>query len=194
MVQHRKTKTGEKIRAALSKLLLQKGFDNLTVSDITREAGINRGTFYAHYTDKFDLVEKETDAIIAELSTLLLNPAHDVPGPDELFSRQNVLDALRYVRLNRELIDALTDRGRNTVLQDRFKGILAQMIEGQIAHYPELTLSYHGLPEVYGREILLSSTTGVIWLWLRRGCQESPEELSRIVFASKNLSPTELLA
>ena len=38
-------------------------FLSISVSEITRQAGVNRATFYAHFTDKFDLV----DAWIREL-------------------------------------------------------------------------------------------------------------------------------
>lgn len=54
----RQTKTELKLQQALTELLPTKGLANMTVSDICRTAGINRGTFYAHYIDKYDLVDK----------------------------------------------------------------------------------------------------------------------------------------
>ena len=41
---------------ALRKLLEQKGFDDITIQDITEAATLNRATFYAHYPDKFALL------------------------------------------------------------------------------------------------------------------------------------------
>jgi AcrR family transcriptional regulator len=46
------------LQDALRKLLEQKGFDNITVQDITEAATLNRATFYAHYPDKFALLEE----------------------------------------------------------------------------------------------------------------------------------------
>lgn len=54
----RQTKTELKLQQALTELLPTKGLASMTVSDICRTAGINRGTFYAHYIDKYDLVDK----------------------------------------------------------------------------------------------------------------------------------------
>ena len=51
----RNTRTEARIKAAFTTLVRTKGFDSMSVSDIARTAGINRGTFYMHYTDKFDL-------------------------------------------------------------------------------------------------------------------------------------------
>ena len=48
----RKTTTKSDLKAALTRLLREKDFEAISVSDITREAGVNRGTFYLHYIDK----------------------------------------------------------------------------------------------------------------------------------------------
>ena len=48
MVRQRQTKTEAKIKAAFTTLVKNKGFDAMTVSDLAREADINRGTFYMH--------------------------------------------------------------------------------------------------------------------------------------------------
>jgi AcrR family transcriptional regulator len=51
-------RTRQLLQDALRRLLEQKGFDNITVQDITEGATLNRATFYAHYPDKFALLEE----------------------------------------------------------------------------------------------------------------------------------------
>jgi AcrR family transcriptional regulator len=51
-------RTRQLLQDALRRLLEQKGFDNVTVQDITEAATLNRATFYAHYPDKFALLEE----------------------------------------------------------------------------------------------------------------------------------------
>jgi AcrR family transcriptional regulator len=51
-------RTRQLLQDALRRLLEQKGFDNITVQDITETATLNRATFYAHYPDKFALLEE----------------------------------------------------------------------------------------------------------------------------------------
>jgi AcrR family transcriptional regulator len=51
-------RTRQLLQDALRRLLEQKGFDNITVQDITEAATLNRATFYAHYPDKFALLEE----------------------------------------------------------------------------------------------------------------------------------------
>jgi AcrR family transcriptional regulator len=49
-------RTRQLLQDALRKLLEIKGFENITVQDITEAATLNRATFYAHYPDKFALL------------------------------------------------------------------------------------------------------------------------------------------
>lgn len=53
----RKTNSKNAIRSALSRLLLEQSLESLTISQLTKEAGINRGTFYLHYVDKQDMIQ-----------------------------------------------------------------------------------------------------------------------------------------
>src|SRR5580693_605869 len=46
------------LQAALKRLLEEREFDDITVQDITEAATLNRATFYAHYPDKFALLEE----------------------------------------------------------------------------------------------------------------------------------------
>ncbi|WP_318766215.1 TetR/AcrR family transcriptional regulator [Lactiplantibacillus carotarum] len=54
----RKIKTERDIQRAFLALLTAKGFRQLTVADICTTAMISRSTFYAHYLDKYDLLEQ----------------------------------------------------------------------------------------------------------------------------------------
>ena len=51
-------RTKKSIRDAFFELIDENGFDSVTVKDITDRALISRNTFYLHYEDKFDLLNK----------------------------------------------------------------------------------------------------------------------------------------
>lgn len=50
-------RTRRMLQDALAKLLQRKGFEKISIGDIAEESGLNRATFYAHYPDKFALLE-----------------------------------------------------------------------------------------------------------------------------------------
>lgn len=57
-VDPRAIRTRNLIIDSLIKLSKQKAFKNITITDITNEATINRATFYYHFIDKYDLLEQ----------------------------------------------------------------------------------------------------------------------------------------
>ncbi len=51
-------RTRKLLQQAFMELTVEKGFAALTVRDITERAMVNRSTFYRHYLDKYDLLER----------------------------------------------------------------------------------------------------------------------------------------
>ncbi len=56
-VDPRTLRTRKLLQQALLDLLKIREFDEISVQDIAEAATINRATFYAHYADKFELIE-----------------------------------------------------------------------------------------------------------------------------------------
>ena len=55
------------LQDALKRLLEEKEFDKITIQDIAEAATLNRATFYAHYPDKFALLEELTRVSFLQL-------------------------------------------------------------------------------------------------------------------------------
>lgn len=65
---------------AFSEALAEKGFQAVSVQDITERAGINRTTFYLHFPDKFALLDYNVSQLFrAELEKRMLNMCHYTP-------------------------------------------------------------------------------------------------------------------
>ena len=61
------------IKTAFMELAAEKEISKITVKDIADRADINRGTFYAHYRDVYDVLEQIEDEAIENLSHFLDN-------------------------------------------------------------------------------------------------------------------------
>jgi AcrR family transcriptional regulator len=55
-VDRRVRRTRELLRSALISMILEKGYERVTVQDIIDRADVGRSTFYAHFRDKEDLL------------------------------------------------------------------------------------------------------------------------------------------
>jgi AcrR family transcriptional regulator len=54
----RVVRTRKLLNQAFFELMDEKGFQAITVQDVADRAGVNRATFYAHYEDKYDLLDR----------------------------------------------------------------------------------------------------------------------------------------
>jgi AcrR family transcriptional regulator len=68
------------ILQAFSTLLAEKGFESISVQDITDQAEINRATFYAHFPDKYALLDYYVRHLFRqEIEKRTLNACHYTP-------------------------------------------------------------------------------------------------------------------
>ena len=207
----RNTKTEARIKAAFTTLMQSKGFDAMTVSDIARTAGINRGTFYMHYLDKMDLRQQLVDDAIEDLTRILVTDAASpdrktrVPGGNAIashrgkaicdaFQSDSIAGALRYIRDDYAFFSVVSRSGNDMQLYYRMKEVLKHLIVAQATRFgAEPKTDYNGIPADYAMEILVSAVSSIIWLWIRRGCKESPEEICQIIEVNKTTAPVDIL-
>lgn len=94
------------IRDAFIELLQTKESGKITITNIVERAELNRGTFYAHYTDINMLIQSIEDEIVQDMCDLL----SDMAEPDLLKDPLPMfLKISNYLEQNKELILALMD-------------------------------------------------------------------------------------
>jgi AcrR family transcriptional regulator len=72
------------IRDAFIGLLSQKSLQNITVKELCESAQVSRGTFYLHYLDIYDLLEKVENEMLEDLEMMLSNiPIISTSSPPE---------------------------------------------------------------------------------------------------------------
>lgn len=69
-VDRRITKSQAAIKNAVTELMSEKSFDDITIQEIADKADVNRGTIYLHYTDKYNLLDKMIEEHIDNLREL----------------------------------------------------------------------------------------------------------------------------
>lgn len=58
------------MKAALLELMKETEFEKITVKRICERAGVNRGTFYSHYTDIYSMLDEAEDYLSKELISI----------------------------------------------------------------------------------------------------------------------------
>src|SRR3990172_10395993 len=130
----RVSRTRRLLREALFALILEKGFDAVTIEEITQRADLGRATFYLHYKDKEDLLIDEFSELANErvrtLSAIPFSawlpdaenpdqPVENKPSPPFLMVFQHIADHAELYRilLKSEKSDRILERIRKIIAQ-----------------------------------------------------------------------------
>ena len=179
MVQKRKTSTKEDIKEALIQLLSEERFDTISISKLCKRAGINRGTFYLHYQDKYQMVDSLKSDILSQLYSFFEEEGE--------YSKRFMIAKFYVLRANERLINALT-RSHYIDFREAIREYITTIIlsdKQKAATQRFLEENFH-IPQKYALEIFLSSVEGIISLWIAGGAQEEPEELTDIILTTYN--------
>lgn len=82
-------KTRSALKKSLTTLLQQKSVKDISVKELTELADVNRGTFYLHYKDVFDLLEQSELDLLDEFESMFdgISGEEFLNKPCELFER-----------------------------------------------------------------------------------------------------------
>lgn len=169
--QDRRTRrTKRNLREALHSLILEKGYDGVTVQDITNCADVGRSTFYAHFENKDKLHLSAFD----EVRDCLLQTGE--PGDDFNF---NSLPLFQHAHESRRFYRALAGRSagdsflknmfrqtRDLVLQE-----LQKILPEESKNSPETKAVAH---------FYVGSLMAMLTFWLDNDLPFSPEEMNEL--------------
>ena len=168
--QDRRVKRTQNLLAkALIGLTLEKGYEAITIRDITQRADVGYATFFRHYHDKDELLHDVLEVVLDELMHVFFASSYqEDPATDGLL-------LFRYVQQHNEVIRVLlSSRGSSSLIQRIIEAVtqdvLARhaLVEGGIV--PAEIAAYH---------LITSSITLVQW-WLEQNMPYTPERMGAI--------------
>lgn len=177
----RVVRTKESIRDALIDLIEEKGFEALTVKDITTRAKINRGTFYAHYQDKYDLMNKCEEAFMQDMADMIMKNFPDIIAGIEATTPFSItVSIFEYIDQNRRFMKGLLGPKGDLSFQTKLKKFIWKtLFEGN--NNPLIKQENFLVPAEYLISYVASAHIGVIQQWLNSNSEESPQEMARIL-------------
>lgn len=163
----RKQASVERIQQAFMLFLREKELSQISVSDLCKEAGINRSTFYANYADIYDLANKLCQELENEVAHLLVLES----GWQQ--SRQEFLKLFRHIRENQHLYTVFFKLGYESRERTWYG---AQDLQGM----PDQDVIH------YHVAFFANGFNAIVKLWLRGGCKETPEQMCQVLLDEYN--------
>jgi AcrR family transcriptional regulator len=183
-VDRRIRRTRRMLRDACISLILEKGYEAVTVEEIAERADVGRTTFYMHYRDKADLFVKSIGRISEELHEQIVPLVFSQEG---VIAETPVLMIFEHAAKNADLY--------RVILSGAGDGAGLQQLRHDIARYARLAYEAEAtvldvrpsIPmEVITYHFVGALISLVKW-WLDEGCPFSAEEITKMLRQMTNL-------
>lgn len=173
MTQKRHTQSKAKIKAAITELLLENNdFSSITIRQITEKANINRSTFYLHYQDKYDLIDKLmheiTDNLRKELNT------------NSATVKEGLIHSLTYLQSQQEFIKLIIGIAPVNFSQ-KTRHFISKLIETTPALFYDILNPDLPLPKDYMLTTYAASIESIYTHWVSTDNQASPEKVANMI-------------
>jgi len=177
MKDRRVLKTEKSIREAFLFLLKEKNLNQITVSEISKQADLGRGTFYLHYRDVYDLYDHVENELYKELEQIFDNSYPSIYSKNlmnltegitkYIFENRDVF--LTFIRLegSEKTISKLKDFFSRIVLQEAVK------LSGSV----QINADYDAVEAIF----TVSGVVGVLEEWLNNGIALPQEQLASLL-------------
>lgn len=172
-------RTRRLLRDAFVELLEEMDVDKISVNRLAELATINRVTFYLHYRDIPDMMEKMADDMIEELGALLREPeVADAPEPPGVWPQMQKL--LEHIADHARFYKVILAKKRTTVFTDRMlqllTGIVTERVDREISR---AALSRMGVQRDVAIWYGASALIGTIVSWLSHDMPYTPQFLAK---------------
>lgn len=163
-------RTRKMLMEALIELTIEKGFAALTIQDIADRAMVNRATFYRHFVDKHDLLEK------------YMNEVYKLTAAQELLPKDAGEDAspvgltrmLEHVRLNADFYRVMLGNKGDPGFAEKIRGFSEMRLRGLL---PKTKTKAKGPPLELCINYLSHAGVGAIAWWLNNQSY-APEQVA----------------
>jgi AcrR family transcriptional regulator len=164
---------------SLISLIIEKGFDAITVKDIAQRAMVNRTTFYHHYEDKMDLLERGMDEIFDNLRQLAEKPQENGKKILEDQPPQALIVVFEHIAANEIFYKAMLGKNGVSVFMERLQKYNTDIIRQRIEYLVSKSKGNPLVPLDIAINHAASSYFGIIVWWLQNKMPLSPYEMAR---------------
>lgn len=167
-------RTKKLLKDSLASLLMEKDINDITVKEIVDLADINRGTFYLHYKDIYDMLNQIENDMICDLEEI----ANKFPGSVLKGAPKPYIEEIfQYVKENQEFCRmllgahgdmAFVEKLKKMVEEKCFRSIMEACPENELQSY-EFFASF-----------TVSGCIGLLQNWMEHEMKITPDQLAQV--------------
>ncbi|SET53914.1 DNA-binding transcriptional regulator, AcrR family [Salinibacillus kushneri] len=181
-LDRRKKYTRKVLKESFIKLLAEKSISSITVKEICEMADINRSTFYTHYSDHYDLLDKIEEEITKDLSQYLNSYTFTI---DEE-SLQMTQKLLEYITRNKFMFQTLLNKNGDPTFEQKLMEIAQSFMMKNWKTFNQVEEEQSR----YLSTFVVSGAINVIKEWIEGDMGQTPKEMAVMInhFANYGVS------
>ena len=167
-------RTQKLLREALIELIEERGFEALTIGELTSRAMVSRAAFYRTYQDKYDLVEQ----IFEEAMSALLNSVGEL-GPEH--PPEIWVKFFEHIAQYERLYRALLGRKGSPWFVRKMRASLVDLVKerGHLPHGPTSSdRPVHNFSDEFVPDLVSTMFVEAITWWLEHARSYTPREIA----------------
>ncbi|MEG0020131.1 MAG: TetR-like C-terminal domain-containing protein [Oscillospiraceae bacterium] len=176
-IDRRIRRTQHQLRCALEKVMQTKSISNITVKELCLECDINRGTFYLHYKDVYDLLYTIEGDMLAEFEKVI-----NCFKPGERFGgaapSKSMCAMFEFFKENAAMCRVLLCKNGDMSFTQRVTGVVYNQMTGPWKEYfgsEETDMS------TYAFAFIVSGCIGMLQQWLESGAVTPPNTMALLM-------------
>jgi len=176
MKESRKTRyTKMALQNSLFELMEKKPIAKITIKELCENADINRTTFYAHYTDQYDLLAKIEDETLSWAKEAIAN-----------FSDKT--DKYENIKLLEEIFQYFVDNSKNLKILMSESGDINFQKQVFTIIYKQCGITFSSIADISPgiRDeyfvFVVNGSIGLLQHWLKNGMNRSAREMAEIIY------------
>lgn len=172
----RSIQSSQWIYKALSELMLEKKYNEITVTEVVEKAKLGRATFYRNYDTLDDVLRLKCDETFSELYEYLLQYYKSRDFSDKGMKTVFIKPFLRFWYVKSFIIELLIITNRLDIINDSFVNMLKRFI-------PHLDKSHDIIWKHmdYYTAIRSGVAINILIQWIKNGKDISPDDLTSLI-------------
>ena len=166
-------RTKKNLRDSLFTLLEEKSISQITVTELTTLADVNRSTCYLYYNDIFDMMDKIQQEIYAVFVETVVDFKSDFQNIEEIVTY--CARFLEFCKENYTVCRFITRNDCNNHLAEKIKLAVRCIIPDSAKFYPEED------PRHYLTTFAISGILATILEWMNNGMKIPVEDMARFL-------------
>lgn len=163
------------LQDSLIELMREKPINKITIKELCERADINRTTFYAHYTDQYDLLRKIESDTLSWAKEIISAFKHNTDKQEAL---QLLEEIFQYFVQNSNHLQVLMSEQGDLEFQKQLFTLIYQHSGINPSAEPRATLDTRESYFIF----IVNGSVGLIQHWLKHGINKSASEMAEILY------------